>query len=162
MTLASAVVSTQSQKAKFIRPTWGPPGSCRPQMGPILAPWTLLSRMSSPALQCSRPAVSAYWSSILGNLGNGWVSKFSTSSLHFCYSLFKQFYSLKHKLLSVDIIPNASKQLHNNIKVICVADKRNFIFNKANLCDLTAVTGLVMLSSLFDHDVWWMTLKDNK
>ena len=24
-------------------PTWGPPGSCRPQMGPILAPWTLLS-----------------------------------------------------------------------------------------------------------------------
>ena len=24
-------------------PTWGPPGSCRPQMGPILVPWTLLS-----------------------------------------------------------------------------------------------------------------------
>ena len=24
-------------------PTWGPPGSCRPQMGPMLAPWTLLS-----------------------------------------------------------------------------------------------------------------------
>ena len=23
--------------------TWGPPGSCRPQMGPLLAPWTLLS-----------------------------------------------------------------------------------------------------------------------
>ena len=22
---------------------WGPPGSCRPQMGPMLAPWTLLS-----------------------------------------------------------------------------------------------------------------------
>ena len=27
-------------------PTWGPPGSCRPQMGPMLAPWILLSRMS--------------------------------------------------------------------------------------------------------------------
>ena len=27
----------------FIGPTWGPPGSCRPQMGPMLAPWTLLS-----------------------------------------------------------------------------------------------------------------------
>ena len=26
-----------------MRPTWGPPGSCRPQMGPMLAPWTLLS-----------------------------------------------------------------------------------------------------------------------
>ena len=26
-----------------MRPTWGPPGSCWPQMGPMLAPWTLLS-----------------------------------------------------------------------------------------------------------------------
>ena len=25
-----------------MRPTWGPPGSCRPQMGLMLAPWTLL------------------------------------------------------------------------------------------------------------------------
>ena len=24
-------------------PTWGPAGSCQPQMGPMLAPWTLLS-----------------------------------------------------------------------------------------------------------------------
>ena len=29
--------------AKFMGPTWGPPGSCRPQMGPILDPWNLLS-----------------------------------------------------------------------------------------------------------------------
>ena len=28
-------------------PTWGPPGSCRPQMGPMLAPWTLLSGFGS-------------------------------------------------------------------------------------------------------------------
>ena len=28
--------------ATFMGPTWGPPGSCRPQMGPILTPWTLL------------------------------------------------------------------------------------------------------------------------
>ena len=26
----------------FMGPTWGPPGSCQPQMGPVLAPWTLL------------------------------------------------------------------------------------------------------------------------
>ena len=32
------------QIARFIWPTWGPPGSCRPQMGPMLAPWTLPSR----------------------------------------------------------------------------------------------------------------------
>ena len=32
-----------SQIAKFMGPTWGQPGFCRPQMGPMLAPWTLLS-----------------------------------------------------------------------------------------------------------------------
>ena len=31
----NARVSTQI--AKFLRPIWGPPGSCRPQMGPMLA-----------------------------------------------------------------------------------------------------------------------------
>ena len=35
--------SLSSQIARFMGPTWGPPGPCRPQMGPILAPWTLLS-----------------------------------------------------------------------------------------------------------------------
>ena len=35
------VVCTGAQIAKFMGPTWGPPGSCRPQMGPMLAPWTL-------------------------------------------------------------------------------------------------------------------------
>ena len=29
-------------------PTWGPPGSCRPQMGPMLASWTLLSGLIIP------------------------------------------------------------------------------------------------------------------
>ena len=28
---------------QFMGTTWVPPGSCRPQMGPMLAPWTLLS-----------------------------------------------------------------------------------------------------------------------
>ena len=44
------------QLTKFIGPTWGPPGSCRPQMGPMLASWTLLSGWS-----CSDwPAVHFY------------------------------------------------------------------------------------------------------
>ena len=34
------------QVARFMGPTWGPPGSCRSQMGPMLAPWTLLSGRS--------------------------------------------------------------------------------------------------------------------
>ena len=35
-------ISIITQIANFIGPTWGPPGSCRPQMGPMLAPWFLL------------------------------------------------------------------------------------------------------------------------
>ena len=29
-------------RVKFMGPKWGPPGSCRPQMDLMLAPWTLL------------------------------------------------------------------------------------------------------------------------
>ena len=32
-----------TQIARFIGPTWGPPGSCQPQVGPMLAPSTLQS-----------------------------------------------------------------------------------------------------------------------
>ena len=31
-----------AQIEKYMGPTWGPPGPCRPQMGPMLALWTLL------------------------------------------------------------------------------------------------------------------------
>ena len=31
------------QLARFMRPTWGPPGADRTQVAPMLAPWTLLS-----------------------------------------------------------------------------------------------------------------------
>ena len=39
-----------SQTAKFMGPTGGPPGSCRPQVGPMLDPWTLLSGAVFPLL----------------------------------------------------------------------------------------------------------------
>ena len=42
-----------SQITKFMGPTWGPPGFCRPQMGPMLAPWTLLSGFSHLSCQSS-------------------------------------------------------------------------------------------------------------
>ena len=35
------------QIAKFVGPTWGPSGADRTQVGPMLAPWTLLSGASS-------------------------------------------------------------------------------------------------------------------
>ena len=39
----SLTANETSQIVRFMGPTWGPPGSCRAPMGPILAPWTLLS-----------------------------------------------------------------------------------------------------------------------
>ena len=41
-------------------PTWGPPGSCRPQMGPALAPWILLSEMLSSAPISAEPCYQNY------------------------------------------------------------------------------------------------------
>ena len=32
-----------TQIARFMGPTWGPPGSCWPHVGPMLVPWILLS-----------------------------------------------------------------------------------------------------------------------
>ena len=54
--------------AKFMGPTWGPPGSCRPQMGPMLAPWTLLSGMAG-VTHCGQCCVAIWrqrpWSSVV-------------------------------------------------------------------------------------------------
>ena len=36
----------QSRIARFMGPTWGPPGADRTLVGPMLAPWTLLSGMA--------------------------------------------------------------------------------------------------------------------
>ena len=36
-------ISSAPQIARFTWPTWGPLGSCRPQVGPMWATWTLLS-----------------------------------------------------------------------------------------------------------------------
>ena len=37
------VMGILTQIARFMGPTWGPPGDDRTQVGPMLAPWTLLS-----------------------------------------------------------------------------------------------------------------------
>ena len=67
MSLYSALLDLcmGAQIAKFMGPTWGPPGSCRPQMGPMLAPWILLSgwfrRIDIWRCWCS--LISLVWSS---------------------------------------------------------------------------------------------------
>ena len=46
---------------KVLGPILGNPGSCRPQMGPMLAPWTLLWRISFCAKMTLTSIVSEVW-----------------------------------------------------------------------------------------------------
>ena len=59
-----------SHIAKFMGPRWGPPGSCRPQMGPLLAPWTLLSgyltKLWSKSIYASKNKVLKKWVNPIG------------------------------------------------------------------------------------------------
>ena len=50
---STCAVDIPSQIAKFMGPTWGPSGSCRPQMGPMLDQWTLLSGLCFAISRCS-------------------------------------------------------------------------------------------------------------
>ena len=52
-TVSSALLRQTPQIAKFMVPPWGPPGPFRPQMGPMLAPWALLSGTSRSSNSCS-------------------------------------------------------------------------------------------------------------
>ena len=49
------LIRNSSQIARFIWPTWGPSGADRTQVGPMLAPWTLLSRMSMLFMLNNKP-----------------------------------------------------------------------------------------------------------
>ena len=49
-------VPSWSLIARFMGPTWGPPGADRIQVGPMLAPWTLLSGMP-PWLMTDHPTL---------------------------------------------------------------------------------------------------------
>ena len=42
MSKMSVLRSVTPLMSSFMGPIWGPPGSCRPEVGPMLATWTLL------------------------------------------------------------------------------------------------------------------------
>ena len=67
-----------TQIAKFMGPIWGPPGSCRPQMGPMFAPWTLLSGVVCFKLRCL--------------LQSNHISRALWHVRHFCYLGYDQWY----------------------------------------------------------------------
>ena len=79
-TRASIVRWLTTQIAKYMGPTWGPPRYCRPQMDPMLAPWTVLSgykivaRMSHCIHYFLRDAVTHLCPTYV-KLWHGWVIK---------------------------------------------------------------------------------------
>ena len=59
--IITCVESSHILIAMLMGPTWGPPGTCRPQLGPMLAPWTLLSRYA----YASKRTRCKFWEDIL-------------------------------------------------------------------------------------------------
>ena len=51
--VGSVIVETATLLARFMGPTWGPPGDDRTQVGPMLVPWTLLSGYTYALSLCS-------------------------------------------------------------------------------------------------------------
>ena len=74
-TLAGTWYCMSSQITKFMGPTWGPPGSCRPQMVPMLVPRTLLSgtcpQFTSSIWWMLQPQTPGRYPST-GSCGEGW------------------------------------------------------------------------------------------
>ena len=103
------ISSCQSQITRFMRPTWGPARSCRPQVDPTLAPWTLLSGLtwlSVPQLAWANNKVNIkplyYWSCVRRNYQWQWITltkgQWCTKCFHIMTSLF-HFYIFVHKEL---------------------------------------------------------------
>ena len=66
-----------SQIAKFMGPTWGPNGACRPQMGPMLVPWILPSGLTYFCIQhvSAHDGVwsKGFWTSAQLSAGDTWT-----------------------------------------------------------------------------------------
>ena len=80
-----------SQIAKFMGPTWGPPGSCRPQMGPMLAPRIVQSGFFPGAL---------LFLSTQTNFVENWdVQANHPKAMQYCESKFNEYRKLLNKIL---------------------------------------------------------------
>ena len=109
------------QIARFMGPTWGPSGSCRPQVGPMLATWTLLSgsvphiyrpwALSSlcDCVHTCYPAVPSAGTIITIKLGKWLISKFLN-----CYICTHSCWPTKLNTVLVHSI-NSTKRPHRSI-----------------------------------------------
>ena len=96
-------------------PRWGPPGSCRPQLGPMLVPWTLLSgSIQSYILIPRRPNAYGLPNRYRSPVGTAGLVRFIKASV----GLWKQRY-LKLRMRSVSDISLCSYVVsHENKSVV--------------------------------------------
>ena len=66
--------------ARFMWPTWGPFEADTAQVGPMLAPWTLLSGSPSPSQFWNEPLVPPFWTD---KWRGGWMETLSLKSNYF-------------------------------------------------------------------------------
>ena len=130
-----------TQIAKFMGPTWGPPGSCRPQMGPMLAPWTLLSGQLINCLICK-----LFWLTTNGNQNfaslalceeNLPVAGGFPSQRAIMWKAFPEWNCFIHKLLNINQVNSGHcTNLHNqrilwkevlSLNILCCHSNRNLI-----------------------------------
>ena len=102
-------------------PTWGPPGTVRTQVGPMLVPWTLLSRIAFTKLTLAwwagRNKSFTAWPSTMSNCG-GWPCAMKPE----CMTLFMNS-SIWIILLGMNMIELRSQAAEKN-KQICLQRKK--------------------------------------
>ena len=109
VSLESIFLRLLYQIAKFMGPTWSPPGSSRPQMEPMLASWTLLSGMQGcpvrDIMPITRFTVMRLVKRPIGSDIFGWIYVFG---LHFLFDLFLQRNLSINWLMHIDSLFNGS------------------------------------------------------
>ena len=78
--ICSVLLSEQPLRARFMGPTWGPSGTDRTQVGPMLAPWTLLSGTLS--IRTMRTNVLGSGESWLRHFSDWWIEYFPLNHPH--------------------------------------------------------------------------------
>ena len=121
-----------AQITKFMLPKWGPPGSCRSQMGPMLVPWTLLSgSIHSDILIPRRPNAYGLPNRYRSPVGTAGLVRFIKASV----GLWKQRY-LKFRMRSVSDISLCNYVVsHENKSVVREAGikKREQVITSHNI-----------------------------
>ena len=96
----TSTAECHKQVSRFMGPTWGPSGADRTQVGPMLAPWTLLSGMTFHRILWGVKTFSCPWHLILHESSIGTLrSKNTSPAEEFCNIVLR--YTTSAKTISI-------------------------------------------------------------